>query len=35
MNKLIKFLIYSLETLDGQRGSAKQIIEEKKKEFMR
>ena len=35
MSKFLKFLIYSLETLDGHRGTATSFIEEKKKEYMR
>ena len=33
MSKFLKFLIYSLETLDGHRGTATTFIEIKKREI--
>ena len=35
MSNFIKFLIYSLETLDGHRGSATTLINDKKKAIIR
>lgn len=34
MSSFLKFLIFSLETLDGSRGSANKIIELKKKNLL-